>query len=351
MQQIERENLTLDDSSIIERLLPDLTSKPILTGFTTSADGKQLPKTHPRTNPITLRMLLTNTAGLAYSIFHPLLWHFIAHDPSRIDTSDWATLAAEPLIAEPGIRFEYGAGIDWAGVLLERLTGQTLHEYLTVEVFAPLGLRNTLFAPHMEARHLAQLVPPYTRLGDGSVVPLPRPPPPRERVTDVEKRVHAKYTGAGNMMSSAPDYAELLAALLNGGTSARTGKAILKPETVRMMFAPSLPEHVSKVNARIESSGPDMPLATVFGGGEFSDGDEKVTWGLAGALQGSDRVGGRRKGTGYWMGIFGTEWWVDFEIGVGIVVFGNSLPFLDPVWKGFVGEVERAIYAGLKVEA
>ena len=225
----------------------------------------------------------------------------------------------------------------------------TLHEYLSKELFEPLALRDTVFAPEMGAGEAERLVPAYMREEDGGVAVFPRVQAPKgERVTDVESRVHGKYTGAGNVVGSAVDYAEVLVTLLNEGVSVRTGRRVLGKESVKLMFSPALPEQVGRVDAWIEGAGPDMPLATVAGGGDWSGGDGEVSWGLAGALQGIDRAGGRRRGTGYWMGIFGTEWWVDFETGVGVVVFGNCLPFLDPVWKGFVGEVERVVYAGLK---
>ena len=82
--------------------------------------------------------------------------------------------------------------------------------------------------------------------------------------------------------------------------------------------------------------------------GDFSEGDANLNWSFAGALQGSDKPGGRRKGTVYWMGLTGTDWWVDSESGLGVVVFGAVFPFMDPAWKDLIHRIERVVYAGLQ---
>lgn len=135
MQLVERGRVDLDDSEIIERLLPDLMCKPLLIGFK-EGDGSQTPLLRSRNSPITLRMLLNHTAGLGCTFFNELLWQFIGRDLDKTEGIDvWNTVSCSPLVFEPGTKFEYGTGFDWAAVLLERLTGQTLYEYLNTEIF------------------------------------------------------------------------------------------------------------------------------------------------------------------------------------------------------------------------
>ena len=344
MQLVERGRVDLDDSEIIERLLPDLMGKPLLTGFN-EGDGSQTPVLQSRNSPITLRMLLNHTAGLGSTFFNELLWRFIGRDLHKTEGIDvWNTVRCSPLVVEPGTKFEYGTGFDWAAVLLERLTGQTLYEYLNTEIFIPLGMENTTFPIHMTAEQTSSFIPPHMRLPNGTVIALPKPPH-KQPTTDIPNRIHEAYSGSGNMISSAPDYSKLISTLLNKGTCPSTNAKILNPASVEALFSPALPAHLTPLSGQISPAGSDMPFAV---SGDFSDGDADLNWSFAGALQGSDKPGGRRKGTVYWMGLTGTDWWVDSESGVGVVVFGALFPFMDPAWKDLISQIECVVYAGLQ---
>jgi CubicO group peptidase (beta-lactamase class C family) len=344
MQLVERGRVDLDDSEIIERLLPDLMCKPLLVGFN-EGDGSQTPLLQSRNSPITLRMLLNHTAGLGCTFFNELLWQFIGRDLHKTEGIDvWNAVSRSPLVFEPGTKFEYGTGFDWAAVMLERLTGQTLYEYLNTEIFTPLGMENTTFPIHMTTKQISSSIPPHMRLPNGTVMALPihpRKPP----TTDIPNHIHEAYSGSGNMISSAPDYSKLISTLLNKGTCPITNAKILNPASVEALFSPSLPAHLTPLSGQISPSGPDMALAV---SGDFGEGDTDLNWSFAGALRGSDKPGGRRKGTVYWMGLTGTDWWVDSESGLGVVVFGAVFPFMDPVWKDLIHRIECVVYAGLQ---
>lgn len=345
MQLVERRRVDLDDTEIIERLLPDLVSKPLLTGFIEGGDGSQTPLLQPQNSPITLRMLLNHTAGLGYSFFNELLWQFIGRDLDKTEGIDvWNTVSRSPLVLEPGTKFEYGAGFDWAAVLLERLTGQTLYEYLNTEIFTPLGMENTTFPNHMTAEHTSSFIPQHVRRPDGTVEALPTPPP-KQSITDIPSRIHETYSGSGNIISSAPDYSKLISTLLNKGTCPTTNAEILNPASVETLLSPCLPAGFTPPSGQISPAGPDMSFAV---SGDFSEGDADLSWSFAGALRGSDKPGGRRKGTVYWMGLTGTDWWIDPESGLGVVVFGALFPFMDPAWKDLIGQIERIVYAGIQ---
>jgi CubicO group peptidase (beta-lactamase class C family) len=345
MQLVERGKVGLDDPEIIEHLLSDLMSKPLLTGFEAEDDGSLKPLLQPRNSPITLRMLLNHTAGLGYTFFNKLLWQFIRRDLNMTEgINGWNTVSCSPLVLEPGTKFEYGAGFDWASVLLERLTKQTLYEYLNNEIFTPLGMENTTFPKHMTPEQISSFTPPHMRLSNGTVVAWPAPPPQRS-TTDIPNCIHGAYSGSGNIVSSAPDYSKLISTLLNKGTCPTTNAKILNPESVETLLSPCLPAHLTPLSGQISPAGPDMSFAV---SGDFSEGDANLGWSFAGALRGSDKPGGRRKGTVYWMGLTGTDWWVDSESGIGVVVWGALFPFMDPAWKNLISQIERVVYAGLQ---
>jgi CubicO group peptidase (beta-lactamase class C family) len=345
MQLVERGRVDLDDTEIIEHLLPDLMSKSLLTGFEAGGDGPQTPLTKSRKSPITLRMLLNHTAGLGYTFFNELLWQFIDRNLNKTEGIEiWNTVSRSPLVHEPGTKFEYGAGFDWAAVLLERITGQTLYEYLNTEIFTPLGMENTTFPAHMTAEQISSFIPPHKRRPDGTVEALPTPLP-RQSTTDIPNGTREAYSGSGNIISSAPDYSKLISTLLNKGTCPTTNMEILKPASVETLLSPCLPARFTPLSGRISPAGPDMSFAV---SGDFSEGDAHLSWSFAGALRGSGKPGGRRRGTVYWMGLTGTDWWVDSESGVGVVVFGALFPFMDPTWKNLIRKIELIVYAGLQ---
>jgi CubicO group peptidase (beta-lactamase class C family) len=344
MQLVERGRVDLDDTEIIEHLLSDLMDKQLLTGFGAGGDGPQTPHFQDRKSSITLRMLLNHTAGLGYTFFNGLLWQFIGRNLNKTEGIDvWNTVSSSPLVHEPGTTFEYGAGFDWAAVLLERLTGQTLYEYLNTEIFTPLGMENTTFPIHMTAEQNSSLIPPHKRRPDGTVEALPITLP-GQPTTDIPNRIHEAYSGSGNVVCSAPDYSKLISTLLNRGTCPTTNTEILKPASVEALLSPCLPAHLTPLSGRISPAGSDMSFAV---SGDFSEGDD-LSWSFAGALQGSDKPGGRRRGTVYWMGLTGTDWWVDSESGLGVVVFGALFPFMDPAWKHLISQIEHVVYAGLQ---
>ncbi|KAM0267464.1 hypothetical protein ACHAQH_010109 [Verticillium albo-atrum] len=142
MQLVEEGILKLDDGDHLEDLCPELKDLQILR------PNRFL---EAKRKKITLRMLLTHTAGFGYTFFNERLrdWAF----PAGIEEfsgrfEDMKT----PLLFQPGEGWEYGVNIDWAGVALQRATGLTLDEYLQKRVFQPLGITDMSMIPSEEMR-------------------------------------------------------------------------------------------------------------------------------------------------------------------------------------------------------
>ena len=141
MQLVEQGKLQLDEP--IGNVLPELAAPQVLEGF----DASGAPRLRPAKRPITLRHLLTHTAGFGYEVWDPELIRYVAATgmPSVI-TGKLAALRL-PLVFDPGERWEYGINIDWVGRAVEAVAGQPLDAYFSAHIFAPLGMTDTGFVP------------------------------------------------------------------------------------------------------------------------------------------------------------------------------------------------------------
>lgn len=149
MQCIEQGTLKLDDSAHLYKLCPELEKVQVLED-----DGKLVDKK----KDITLRMLLSHTAGFGYEFFNPKLRDYGRPVGFDVFQGDPIEIYRMPLVNQPGSRWEYGINIDWAGIALERATGTGLNEYMQKNIFEPLGLQNITMFPnqHMKS-HLASM--------------------------------------------------------------------------------------------------------------------------------------------------------------------------------------------------
>ena len=139
MQLVEQGKLKLDEP--IAKLLPDLAAPQVLEGF----NDKGEPKLRPAKGQITLRHLLTHTAGFTYDIWdaNTLQYNKYADLPGIISCKNAALKT--PLAFDPGTRWEYGINIDFVGKAVEAVSGQDLAVYLREHLLQPLGMKDTDF--------------------------------------------------------------------------------------------------------------------------------------------------------------------------------------------------------------
>ncbi|KAI1319260.1 beta-lactamase [Xylariaceae sp. FL0255] len=323
---VERGLFSLD--SDVRPLLPELSDLKILRGFQRTNGA---PILEDSDTDITLRNLLTHTTGLAYDLADPDLRKW-SKWIGRTDTNLHHTLEgwSTPFKFTPGQGWRYGTSTDWAAQLVERVTGQTIGEYLEQNILRPLGMTSTTFhstsKPDLEK---AGCTLRDRKTGSLQMRPLPVPlEPPVESA------------GAG-LWTTAHDHARMLQALLSISEGQEGG--VLKKETVDEMFRPQLNDAQrtsmqETVDRRHSAMMPEFPMGTM------------VQHGIGGLLNLEDIPGKRKAGSMHWMGMANTHWWIDRTTGIAATLIVNVYPFPDAFVIQMYDELERAVYGQLLPE-
>jgi CubicO group peptidase (beta-lactamase class C family) len=314
MQLVEQGKLQLHQP--IGRTLPELASPEVLEGF----DISGAPRLRSARRPITLKHLLTHTAGFGYETWDPNLIRYtrIVGTPS-IFTGKLASLRL-PLVFDPGERWEYGINIDWVGRAIEAAAGQPLDAYLAEHVFSPLGMTDTSFVP--SAEQASRLVRVHRRMPDGSLEPITMETPQREFIS-----------GGGGLLSTGRDYLIFLQMLLHKGRF--NGAELLRPGTVALMGQ----NHIGDLELGIMKTA--MP--------ELSNDVDlfpgiRCGHGLANVINAQPGPNGRSAGTLTWAGLFNSYYWIDPQKRVTGVILTQILPFADDRAVRLYGEFERGVY-------
>jgi methyl acetate hydrolase len=212
--------------------VPELASPQVLEGF----DASGTPRLRPAKRPITLRHLLTHTAGFGYEFWNPALMRYL--EVTGTPSSRTGKLAALrlPLVFNPGERWEYGINTDLVGRTVEAVSGQSIDVYFREHIFAPLGMTDTAFSLSEEQER--RLVSVHQRQADGSLSSTPNQAvPPREF-----------WSSGGGLYSTGPDYLIFLRMLLHEGRF--NGARLLRPETVALMAQ----NHIGDIDAGIKKT-------------------------------------------------------------------------------------------------
>ena len=157
--------------------------------------------------------------------------------------SDIRDIIKQPLVNQPGEKWEYGINIDWAGIVLERATGERLNTLIQKGIVEPLGLKNITMLPTPEMKkNLASM---HQRWPNDPSKCEERDHILREPLYAETKEEQEKLFNSGGAGGYAQpsQYVQVLAALLNDGKSPKNGAEILKPETVKLMWENQIPEH------------------------------------------------------------------------------------------------------------
>lgn len=284
MQLIERGLLRLDQP--IADIIPEFAAMRVATNVETM-------ETRPARTQILVRHLLTHTGGLSYNINGntgmPLVYrqHGITPvGPSRTPVQpgeqalpatldEFATrLAALPLAAEPGTRWEYSVSLDLMGLIIQRVSGASFAEYLHQNIFDPLGMDSTGFS--VPASDASRLTTNYRVAADGGLIVLD------DRANSAFVNYAGMPCGGAGLASTTRDYSKFAHMLLNDGALGRV--RILRRETAEL------------ARSNLAPAGVFMEPGVGFGAA------------MSVALE--DKPGAPR-GTFGWAGAAGTLFWVD----------------------------------------
>ena len=318
MQLVEQGKLSLD--APIATVLPELADRQVLEGF--DADGS--PKLRPAKTAITLRHLMTHTAGFAYDMWNGAMVQYMAKTGMpRVMSGQNAALGG-PLMSDPGTRWEYGINIDFVGKAVEAASGQRLGAYMRDNIFAPLGMNDTGFKIGDNQRK--RLVAVHSRAADGSLAPI-------EFETPQEPEFEM---GGGGLYSTAPDYLKFARMILNKG---RAGDhKVLKTETVADMSR----NHIGNIEVQ------KMTSHVAFATNDFDlyPGMSKK-WGLSFLINTATTPEGRSAGSLAWAGLSNCYYWIDPARDITGVILMQVLPFGDAKCLEAFAAFERNVYTHL----
>ena len=311
MMLVEAGKLSLDDP--VSKYLPGFDNLQVITKFN-EVDGTY--ETHPAKTVMTVRHLMTHTSGIGYGFSSSI----IARLQQENGKLEWEL----PLLHEPGEKWTYGASTRVLGLIVEKLSGETLETFDQEHILHPLGMVDTSFA--VPAEKQSRLVRVYiheggefTERSTGQPVPTTPTPP---------------FRGDGGLYSTARDYGLFMRMLLNGG---RLGKVrILSEHSLQLMAQNQIGTVVvSQQPVAIPATSKPFPLGA---------GHDKYGLGFQIAAQGPDTTKYRRAGSLSWAGIFNTEFWVDPHSGIAGVLLMQYLPFYDDGAIRTLRDFEAATY-------
>jgi methyl acetate hydrolase len=318
MQLVEKGKLSLDRPAA--DVVPDVGKARVLEGF----DAAGRPRLRAPKRPITLKHLLTHTAGYAYEIWQPDIARYQqATNTPGITTCANAALTT-PLLFDPGERFEYGINIDWAGKMVEAASGQRLDAYLQQHVLGPLGMTDTSFA--LSPSQKSRLSRVHARDAKGALAPIEFGLPENPEF----------LMGGGGLYGTAGDYLAFTQMIAQGGTL--NGAQVLQRGTVDLMAQ----NHIGALEV-----GPmTTAMPTLSRDIELFPGMSKK-WGLSFLINTQPVPGGRSANSLGWAGLANTYFWIDRARGVSGVFLSQLLPFYEPTAVDLYGKFEQEVYRAL----
>jgi CubicO group peptidase (beta-lactamase class C family) len=315
----EEGKFQLDDP--IETFIPQLANRKVLRPGATTLDD-----TEPAQRSITIRHLLSHSAGLSYGLFDPGSVIFTAYNERKVLNPGTPlsamidALADLPLVYQPGTSFEYSVAIDVIARLVEVVSGQPFDTFIQSRILGPLGMVDTGFvvpekdrgrfvAYYAGADLMEPMKPGLTRTDNAPYPGAYLKPVPR-------------LNGGGGLVSTLPDMVALIRSLLPGGPT------LLKPETLALLTNNQLADGVW---LRFAMMGELKGKAYGLGGGLI--------------LQPSPIDHPDSQGEIYWGGVAGTQWWISPKRNMaGVMMAQRQMAFIHP----FSFEFKRLAYEAVK---
>jgi methyl acetate hydrolase len=314
MTLFEAGKLKLDDP--VSKYLPGFENLQVITSFN---EKDATYETRPAKRAMTIRHLLTNTSGIAYAFTNPI--------EARLTEATKKEYWELPLVNDPGEKWNYGPSTAVLGMIVEKISGESLEAYFQQHIFEPLGMVDTSYAVPLakQSRVATKHSRLNGRLQEQPSRPIPVVPTP-------------PFRGDGGLYSTAQDYGKFIEMFLNGG---RLGSAkILSESSVKMMGENNI--GAIFVELQIPS---DESLAKPF---PLGAGHDK--WGLGFQIASNDPQYAKFRSPGSlsWAGIHNTEFWIDPVKHIGGVMMMQVLPFYDDGAIRTLRDFEELAYQNLQ---
>lgn len=319
MQLYEKGMFHLSDP--ISKFLPELAELSVM-----DEEGNLT----PNEEPISMQQLLTHTAGFSYGFSNSKvdqeynkaeLW-------TSKDSDDFIKrVAALPLHYKPGERWHYSIAVDLTGVIVERLSGMGLDEYLQTHIFEPLGMVDTFF--EVPKKKMNRFLPNhYYDYGEKTLKTVQETKEKYNAMSNYEDV--SMFSGGGGLVSTAMDYMLFMEALQNGGSL--NGNRILGPKTLQYMIRNHLSGSIEQKGGAGEN-----PLDEASNNGfGFGLGFGLVTNSVNNSIIGSE-------GEYNWGGAAGTVFWIDPVENISVV---SMIQLMSSPWK-LREDLKVAVYQAL----
>lgn len=266
----------------------------------------------------TIRQLLSHTSGFGYSVWNDRLFSI-----TDFSTFSPTGFMAEPLVFEPGTQWHYSSSTDWAGLVVERVSGLSLEEFIRQGITSRLGMSETAF--NIDESLQARLATFHRRDGQGALAEVPN-----------GSFVPATFfSGGGGLHSTAPDYLRFMQMILRRGAGP---ERVLTAESTAAMTRNQIGGlEVVPMRTSIPAMSNDFEL--------FPQTTSRFGLGF---LVNEEDIPGRRKGGSVaWAGLYNTYFWIDPASKLCGVLMTQVLPFYDPAVVALLEEFETAAYATL----
>jgi CubicO group peptidase (beta-lactamase class C family) len=311
----EQGKLLIDDP--LSKYFPKFTNMKVAL----RENGEPTAETTPASRQITIQDLMRHTSGLIYGGRGSTLVHkmYPAGSSDAANNYDGAAfldkLSTLPLLYQPATVWDYGFGLDVLGLTIEKISGQSLGQYLQANLFGPLGMTDTGFSisPDKAARYAK---------------PLPADPDtgkPQARSPELTQAIKFDC-GGGCAASTASDYLRFASMLMNGG---RFGEArVLGPRTVAYMLSDQLGTNIKNLVGNAD------PTRADYG------------FGLGLALRTQPGVVRMMGSVGQfsWPGASGTDWWADPKEEL-VVVYLSAAP--GPIRWHYRQKINALVYQAI----
>src|SRR5271169_4781881 len=318
LQLVEQDKLSLD--APVPDIDPTLGAPQVLDGF----DAAGTPQFRPAKRPISLRHLLTHTAGFSYRLWDAKAVRYF-NSIERLRSADRKKAPRAPLMFDPGERWQYGPNIDWVGRIVEFISGEPLDVYFREHILDPLGMNDTVFvtSPQQRAREAGV----HRREPNGTL----KPQPPKHQTA------RQSFSGGGGIYSTGPDYLTFIRMLMQSGSL--DGVRILRPDTVALMGQ----NQIDNIEAGVLRT----TKPAVSNNVDFFPGIS-LKWGFGHMINMQAVPDGRSAGSLTWGGLFNTYYWIDPSRHIGAVFMTQVLPFADDRALQTYRQFERGVYGAVK---